>query len=187
MSMNSLSGLEQNPPPGGLVHLYVGDGKGKTTAAVGLVVRFLGMGGTALFCQFLKARPTGEIAPLQQLGAEVRRAKTSEKFFFQMDDAEKAQVRESHGECLSQAAVDAASGRYGLIVLDEVVDAVNCGAVGLAALLALLEGRHPTTEVVLSGRNPDPAIVAAADYYTEFVCRSHPYKKGIPSRPGVEY
>lgn len=184
MSMTGLSGLEQNK---GYVHLYVGDGKGKTTAATGLAVRFLGSGGAVLFCQFLKGRPTGEIAPLEQLGAEVRRAKTSEKFFFQMDDVEKAQVRESHGRLLADAAADAAAGRFGLIVLDEVVDAVNCGAVEEGALLELLCGRNPATEVVLSGRNPGPAIVAAADYYTDFVCRAHPYQKGVPSRPGVEY
>lgn len=187
MSMTGLSNLEPTDEKRGLVHLYVGDGKGKTTAAAGLAMRFLGGGGTVLFCQFLKARPTGELAPLRTLGAEVRRAKTGERFFFQMDEGERAQVRESHARCLADTARDAAAGRYGLIVLDEVVDAVNCGAVELSALLGLLRDRDPACEVVLTGRNPDPAIVAAVDYHTEFICLAHPYQRGVPSRSGVEY
>ena len=73
----------------GLIHLYVGDGKGKTTAAVGLGLRALGCGKKVLFGQFLKGRPTGEIAPLANQGATVLRAKSGEKFVFQMSGEEK--------------------------------------------------------------------------------------------------
>lgn len=171
----------------GLIHLYVGDGKGKTTSAAGLAVRALGAGETVLFCQFLKGRATSEIASLEKLGAVIRRAKTSEKFFFQMDDREKAETTAAHGACLAETAKDAVSGAYRLIVLDEAVDAVNCGAVELSALLDLLRNRAPGVEIVLSGRNPAPEIVEAADYFTEFVCRKHPYQKGIAAREGIEY
>lgn len=187
MHMKGLSGLELESADRGLVHLYVGGGKGKTTAAAGLAMRYLGGGGSVLFCQFLKGRSSGELAPLERLGAEVRRADSNTKFFFQLDEAEKAASRAAHGRCLEDAAADAAAGRFGLIVLDEVVDAVNCGAVEQEALLALLEKRAPGVEVVLTGRNPSPAITAAADYHTEFVCRAHPYQKGVASRPGIEY
>lgn len=183
MDMNSLSQIEQ-----GYVHLYVGDGKGKTTAAVGLAVRYAGRHpGQVLFCQFLKARATSEIVPLQQLGIEVHRAACSEKFFFQLDDTEKAAVCQSHGECLQEVAKYARNGNFGLIVLDEVVDAVNCGAVAEQALLHLLASRSPQVEVVLTGRNPSPDIVDAADYYTEFVCKKHPYKTGTLARSGIEF
>lgn len=171
----------------GLVHLYVGNGKGKTTASAGLSLRVLGKGEKVLFTQFLKGRATNEIAPLEKLGAVVRRAKCGTKFVFQMNEEEKMQLCRDHTECLARAAKDAAGGEYRLIVLDEVVDAINVGAVALEDVLALLKGRAPHVEVVMTGRNPKPEIVDAADYYTEFVCHKHPYEKGIPSRAGVEF
>lgn len=185
--MIGLSNLEQNQSQKGLVHLYVGDGKGKTTAAAGIAVRFLGTGGAVLFCQFLKGRPTGELALLERMGARLLRAKTGEKFVFQMNGDERAELRNTHRECLAEAARIAAEGSVGLLVLDEVVDAVNCGAVELSQLLDLLKNRHPSVEVVMTGRNPDPAIAAAADYHTDFVCVAHPYKQGVAARRGVEY
>lgn len=185
MTMPNSSAAE--PKKLGLVHLYVGNGKGKTTASAGLSLRVLGKGEKVLFTQFLKGRATNEIAPLEKLGAVVRRAKCGTKFVFQMNEEEKAQLVKDHTECLAQTAKDAAEGTYRLIVLDEVVDAVNVGAVALDDLLKLLRERAPHVEVVMTGRNPDPAIVDAADYYTEFVCRKHPYEKGVPSRAGVEF
>lgn len=184
--MRSLSILEPEQNTG-LVHLYVGDGKGKTTAAVGLAVRFLGGGGRVLFCQFLKGRPTGELEPLERLGAVILRAKTCGKFVSTMDEAECRELRESHEECLRKAAACAASGEYGLVVLDEAVNAVNCGAIPPDSLPALLNHRAPTTEIVLTGRNPSPGLVAAADYHTEFLCRRHPFGRGVAAREGVEY
>lgn len=185
--MIGLSSLEPKSGVSGLVHLYVGDGKGKTTAAVGLAVRAVGHEEPVLFCQFLKGRETGEIAQLRALGIEVQRAKTGERFFFQLSPAEQEELRKTHGQCLQEAAQAAAEGRYRLIVLDEVVDAANCGAVEYPALLALLAGRAPGVELVLTGRNPDPQLVEQADYLTEFVCRKHPYQRGIAARAGVEY
>lgn len=185
MGMNSLSGLEPNVQ--GLVHLYVGDGKGKTTSAVGLAVRCKGYGEEVLFCQFLKGRKTGEITQLEQLGIQTKRAKCGGKFVFQMDAAEKQEICTTHTQCLQEVAVQAAAGSFRLIVLDEVIDAVNAGIIPLEALLQLLNNRNSGVEIVLTGRNPAPEIVEAADYYTEFVCRKHPYQKGIISRQGVEY
>lgn len=184
MSMKSLSGLEQKQ---GLVHLYVGNGKGKTTAAIGLSVRFLGKGGQVAVYQFLKGRETGELKPLQTLGAQLHRAKCGPKFFSQMNEEEQRELRESHQDCLNQAAKFAASGEAGLIILDEVVDAVNLGVVELSDLLVLLRGRAPGVEVVLTGRNPPKEVVDAADYHTDFVCSKHPYQTGVAARPGVEF
>jgi cob(I)alamin adenosyltransferase len=182
--MIALSGLEQK----GCVHLYVGDGKGKTTAAAGLAARFLGgdLGGV-LFCQFLKGRPSGEVESLRRLGAEVRRPKSGGKFYSAMDEGERAALRASHAACLDDAAEAAREGGVGLLVLDEVVDAVNLGVIPEGALLSLLANRHPSVEIVLTGRNPSPAIIDAADYHTEFACRCHPYQKGLAARAGIEY
>lgn len=171
----------------GLIHLYVGDGKGKTTAAAGLAMRALGCGKQVLFGQFLKGRPTGEIASLAQLGAKILRAKSGEKFIFQLSPEEKAESVRLHTQALAEIGEEIASGRFDLVILDEVVDAVNSGVVPLEQLTALLDHRPDTVEVVLTGRNPPEEIVKRSDYYTEFVCRKHPYQRGVPAREGIEY
>ena len=171
----------------GYVHLYVGDGKGKTTAAVGLAVRALGQGKRVLFCQFLKGRETGEVGPLRQLGAQVLRAKHGAKFTFQMSPQELEEARAQHRLCLSEAAGLIRAGGLDLVVLDEVVDAVNARLIAPEELSSLIQSRPPHLEVVLSGRNPHPDIVVLSDYHTEFVCRAHPYQKGVAAREGVEF
>jgi cob(I)alamin adenosyltransferase len=171
----------------GLIHLYVGDGKGKTTAAAGLALRALGCGRKVLFGQFLKGRPTGEIAPLAQQGAKVMRAKVGEKFIFQMSPEEKEEAVRLHIQALEEMEREIRTGQYDLAILDEVVDAVNTGVIPLEKLTALLDGKPDELEVVLTGRNPPPEIVERSDYYTEFVCRKHPFQKGVPAREGIEY
>ena len=96
----------------GLIHLYVGDGKGKTTAAAGLAMRALGCGKQVLFGQFLKGRPTGEIASLAQLGAKILRAKSGEKFIFQLSPEEKAESVRLHTQALAEIGEEIASGRF---------------------------------------------------------------------------
>lgn len=173
--------MEEN----GLVHLYVGDGKGKTTAAAGLALRALGQGKKVLFGQFLKGRPTGEIAPLEQLGATVLRAKTGEKFVFQLDEAERKETLLSHTQTL--ARIRELAPRFDLVVLDEVVDAMGCGMIPPQRLLEFVKAKPEGTELVLTGRNPPEELVTLCDYHTNFVCVAHPYQKGVAARRGVEY
>ena len=182
--MCETGGLEQHE---GLVHLYCGDGKGKTTAAVGLSVRAAGAGKAVLFCQFLKGRQTGEIEPLKRLGVRVLRAKSGGKFVSKMTEQEKRELARQHSECLREARELLKDGGFGLAVLDEAVDAVNCGALELEELLAFIRGRPPGTELVLTGRSPDPEIIALAGYYTVFQCRKHPFQRGVAARRGIEY
>jgi len=169
------------------VHLYVGGGKGKTTAAAGLALRALGHGEGVLFVQFLKARPTGELAPLEQLGARVLRAKLPPKWLSQMSGAEREEARREHGACLARTAELLGHGGVFLCVLDEVVDAVNCDLVELPALLELIRRRPAETELVLTGRNPPEELVHMADYHTHFQCVRHPYSLGVDARRGIEY
>ena len=109
----------------GLLHLYVGDGKGKTTAAVGLSVRAVGAGKRVLIAQFLKGRPTAELKPLSELGIEVFRTKELTKFTFQMSREELAQAKQSCDALLDRVAEALKQDSFDLVVLDEVVDAVN--------------------------------------------------------------
>ena len=99
----------------GLLHLYYGDGKGKTTAAMGLALRALGSGKKVVVLQFLKGGQSGEVPLLEQLGAKIYRGKAGQKFVFQMNEAEKAATRDLQNRNLAAAMTEAAD----LLVLDE--------------------------------------------------------------------
>lgn len=167
----------------GLVHLYCGDGKGKTTAAMGLALRALGQGMQVVVVQFLKNGTSGELGPLRTLGATVYSGKPGAKFTFQMNAEEKAQATKENNARLAEALQQPCD----LLILDEICAARNSGMLDEAlAKQAVLE-RPQHREVVLTGRNPEAWMVEAADYITEMQPRRHPYEQGIPARKGIEF
>ena len=167
----------------GLVPLYCGDGKGKTTAAIGLALRALGQGMQVVVVQFLKNGTSGELAPLKKLGAVVYSGQPGAKFTFQMNAEEKAQATQENNARLAEALQQPSD----LLILDEICAARNSGMVDEAlAKQAVLE-RPQHREVVLTGRNPEAWMVEAADYITEMQPRRHPYEQGIPARRGIEF
>lgn len=167
----------------GLVHLYCGDGKGKTTAAMGLALRALGQGMRVVVVQFLKNGTSGELEPLKKLGAVVYSGQPGAKFTFQMNAEEKAQATKENNARLAEALQQPCD----LLILDEICAARNSGMLDEAlAKQAVLE-RPQHREVVLTGRNPEAWMVEAADYITEMQPRRHPYEQGIPARKGIEF
>lgn len=167
----------------GLVHLYCGNGKGKTTAAMGLALRALGQGMQVVVVQFLKNGTSGELEPLKKLGAAVYSGQPGAKFTFQMNAEEKAQATKENNARLAEALQQPCD----LLILDEICAARNSGMVDEAlAKQAVLE-RPQHREVVLTGRNPEAWMVEAADYITEMQPRRHPYEQGIPARKGIEF
>lgn len=167
----------------GLVHLYCGDGKGKTTAAMGLALRALGQGMQVVVVQFLKNGTSGELEPLKKLGAAVYSGRPGAKFTFQMNAEEKARATQENNARLAEALQQPCD----LLILDEICAARNSGMVDEAlAKQAVLE-RPQHREVVLTGRNPEAWMVEAADYITEMQPRRHPYEQGIPARKGIEF
>lgn len=167
----------------GMVHLYWGEGKGKTTAAFGLALRALGRGRRVAVVQFLKGADTGEVPLLRQLGAEVWRGKAGQKFVFQMDEAEKAAARAVQDENLQAALACPAD----LLILDEACAAWELKMVDPALLERAVRHRPAGQEVVLTGRRPAPWMEELADYSTEMRCCRHPYQRGIMAREGVEF
>ena len=143
----------------GLVHLYWGEGKGKTTAAMGLALRALGGGYRVVIVQFLKGADSGEVGLLRRLGAEIYRGKAGQKFVFQMDEAERAAARAKQNENLTAALARPAD----LLVLDEACAAWQLDMVDHALLERAVRGRPAGVEVVLTGRNPAPWMLEAAD------------------------
>lgn len=172
---------------GGLIHIYCGDGKGKTTAALGLAVRCSGHGNKVLFVQFLKSRPTGELKALALLpDIEVMRGKENNKFTFQMSAAEKQEVLHRHMELFAAVKNKCEHEKIDMLVLDEIIGACNTGVFDFDALVDFLKNKPAELEVVMTGRNPKAALVELADYVSEICKRKHPFEKGIPARTGVE-
>lgn len=169
-----------------MVHLYAGNGKGKTTAALGLALRFAGSGGRVLLIQFLKSSDSSEIAAVRLVaGIEVYNAESPHGFYDALSGAQKTSLQGEIESEFSKAQEAVSAGSCGLLILDEVLDAVNLGLLEEARLLELM--KHARCEVVLTGRNPSAEIVSASDYFTEFVCKKHPYDRGVPARRGIEY
>ncbi|MDR1512789.1 MAG: cob(I)yrinic acid a,c-diamide adenosyltransferase [Propionibacteriaceae bacterium] len=187
-AVNDAAPHDGGPPTTGLVHLYTGDGKGKTTAAVGLAVRAAGRGRRVLIVQFLKGRDSGELHSLALLpNVTVTRLSRDFGFFWTMTDDEVGSVRAEHDALLAQAAAALRRGDCDVLVLDEAAAAARHGLVDEARLLELVDNRPSAVEVVLTGRDPPSALVGRADYVTEMRQVKHPYERGVGAREGIEW
>ena len=155
----------------GLLHLYYGDGKGKTTAAMGLALRAMGSGKRVVILQFLKGGKSGEVPLLEQLGAKVYRGKAGQKFVFQMNEAEKEATRQLQNANLTAAMADPAD----LLILDEAGSAWELDMVDKALLQKAVLERPAEQECVLTAHAAPQWMLDAADYVTEMKCHRHPY------------
>lgn len=170
-----------------MIHLYHGDGKGKTTAALGLTIRALGSGFRVVFVQFLKNQATGELAVLDGLqGVTVLRGKEGSGFSFSMTDEEKEKTKLLHTENLKAAIELAASGKCDMLVLDEAVGAYARDLIDKELLEEFVRNKPENLELVLTGRNPAAWMTELADYVSEIKKIKHPYDRGIPARAGIE-
>ena len=166
----------------GLVHLYCGDGKGKTTAAMGLAMRAAGRGLRVLIVQFLKSTPTGELEILKLL-PQVKVLRSSEQlgFTFRMNEEQKRRAAVIQQQLFAGAKEQMRD--TDLLILDEVMAAIMLQT---EQVTGLLRERHAGLEVVLTGRNPPPELIELADYVSEIKKVKHPFDKGIAARDGIE-
>lgn len=171
----------------GCIHIYCGNGKGKTTAALGLSVRAAGSGMRVLFVQFLKGQPTSELESLKLLpNIRVLRTEQSGKFTFQMTPDELADLRVRQTDTLRTAMEAARSGECDLLVLDEIFGALSTQTVDETVLKNFLAHKPAALELVLTGRNPSACYIDQADYVSEIQAVKHPYERGLPARKGIE-
>lgn len=168
----------------GLVHVYYGDGKGKTSAALGLALRALGSGLRVCFAQFMKSRPSGEIEALGRFEStrSLRSEVSDPRFLHEMSPSERAEYLGGQRRLFFSIGFDA-----DVLVLDEVFSAISCGALSEAELCALLDRRPPSVEIALTGCDPGAEILRRADYITRMEKIAHPYDRGAPARRGIEY
>lgn len=170
----------------GLIHLYCGDGKGKTSAAVGLAVRASGAGKQVVFTQFFKDGSSSEIESLKRLpGIRTIHANTVKGFYHAMSPEQREQAREDY-TALFRQVTDAARDAD-LLILDEIVSACNRGVVPETLVTDFLRCKPQQLEVVLTGRDPSPGLTELADYITEMRKLRHPFDRGIPARKGIEF
>ncbi len=171
-----------------LLHVYMGDGKGKTTAAMGLALRSLGHGNKVLVAQFMKTGNSGELTALRRLGAEVMTAKPVRGFTFRMSEAEKAETREEQ-TAFAREVMEAID-RCGpaTIVLDELGVALAIDMVEEEAGRALIEKALLSGETVATGHSVPAWLEEKADYLSRISAQKHPYQTlGLPARKGVEW
>jgi cob(I)alamin adenosyltransferase len=172
----------------GCVQIYTGNGKGKTTAALGLALRAAGRGLRVRLVQFMKGRETGELRSLALLpSVTVYRVCESSKFFDNMDKAERRALRAACRAMMERIAGWLAEGKTDVLILDEVLGALKCGAVTLEEILSLLMKRPGGMEIVLTGRAAPQELVDRADLVTEMVPVKHYFDRGVPAREGIEY
>ncbi|MBC8481042.1 MAG: cob(I)yrinic acid a,c-diamide adenosyltransferase [Planctomycetes bacterium] len=176
----------------GLVQIYTGNGKGKTTAAIGLAVRAAGQNNNVLIYQFLKP-PTldlGERKALKSLSDRINiRALDMPWDIYKSfeDTATMGKTQKAVSIALAEIEQFAASKAYDLIILDEIV---YCEAKKLAKfkdISKIIKRKHPQVEIVMTGREASEAIIGLADLVTEMKKIKHPYDKGIKSRQGIEF
>jgi cob(I)alamin adenosyltransferase len=196
----------------GLVHLYTGHGKGKTTASLGLAIRAIGHGFSVYMIQFLKGGGyTGEVITvnnvlqameIKQFGKEcVDEQKQTKltgyngnmvrshencggcRYCFTIDEEEKLHAQRG----FSLAKKIAASGDYDVVILDEVCGAINEGLVELDQVLELTKKKHKKTELLLTGRDAPSGLIKIADYVSHVEKVKHPFDKGIEARRGIEF
>ncbi len=171
----------------GLIHIYTGTGKGKTTAAVGLGIRCAGNGGKVLFSQFLKDNKSSELSILKKIGhIHVELCGETFGFYSRMAEGTKQDARETYSNYLVKVLEAARKEEYRMLILDEIIAAYNFELIDRKALLKFLETKPEHLEVVLTGRDPAEELLEIADYVSGIEKIKHPYDKGIPAREGIE-
>jgi cob(I)alamin adenosyltransferase len=174
----------------GLVHIYTGEGKGKTTASIGLAVRAAGQGFKVLLVQFFKLEedPSGEKEIIRKNVPEIELIRSKVRHpCFTGDKTDEAELKRGVAETFETVKSRLNEATFDLLVLDEVIGAINGGWIDLQGFMEFLDKRPEGLEVVLTGRDAPVELVKKADYVTEMLKIKHPYEKGIKARKGIEF
>ena len=172
----------------GLVHIYCGDGRGKTTAALGLAIRAAGRGKRVLIARFLKTDDSGEVPVLRQIpGIRLKPCEKSFGFYSRMTEDERREAGEYYRTLFREAWREGVGEKFDMILLDEIMAACRYGLVPEEELLTCIREKPGGLEVVMTGRDPSEDLLETADYVSEVCKRKHPYDRGVAAREGIEY
>ena len=171
----------------GLLIVFTGDGKGKTTAALGTALRAIGQGFKVMMIQFIKgAWKSSELESAKRLAPMLEIRPMGRGFVFKDKGPTPEDIKAAE-EGWALAKEKMRSGEYDLIILDELNNAIHYGLLRIADVLQGLKARPATLHVLVTGRNAKPEMIEAADLVTEMVCVKHPYQKGIPAQAGIDF
>lgn len=168
----------------GYCHVYTGNGKGKTTAALGLAIRAAGAGIRVYIAQFIKGMEYCELKALERFRELITVEQFGRGCFIVGKPEEEDIDLAKRGVKRIRKILD--EGGYGMVILDEVNVAVHLGLLDVGEIVDIIEGRPSTTEIILTGRYADPKIIEKADLVTEMVEVKHYYNKGVKAREGIE-
>lgn len=170
----------------GMVQVYTGGGKGKTTAALGLALRAAGHGLRVCIVQFMKGWPYyGELGALRHQ-PNITLVQFGRAEFVSRQNPAPEDVQQAE-EALLHSLDVLHKGQYDVVILDEINVALDYKLVSLEQVQEIIEARPPHVELVLTGRNAHPQVIARADLVTEMVEVKHPYSTGVKGRRGIEY
>lgn len=170
----------------GLIHIYTGDGKGKTTAAMGLAVRALGAGLKVLVTQLFKSE-TSEKLMMEKLGIKYLQYSSKHPMFKKYSKEEMAFEQKKCEDFVSHAFELAKKEGYDLLVIDELGPALSCGMLAKEFVKKLISSKPEKLELVLTGRGFPYDVLALADYANDIKSIAHPFNKGVNARKGIEY
>lgn len=169
------------------IHIYCGDGKGKSTAVMGLALRAAGSGKKVILTQFLKDGTSSELKILRELPqVSVLTCEKQFGFFWNMSEEQKEEARAAYQELFDRAVRMASEEHAFLLVMDEFMAAYNHGMIDQTKALAFLKEKPEGLEVALTGRDPAPELLALADYVSEIRKIKHPFDEGLNARKGIE-
>ena len=170
----------------GLVHIYTGEGKGKSTSSVGLAVRAIGAGYKVMYRQLFK-NISSEVEPMQKLGINYKNYPTQHPYFRKYTPQE---FEEEVGKCTSfvrEAFEEAESEKYDMMLIDELGPAIAAKMIKTDDVMEMIKNKPKNMELVMTGRGYPQAILDLADYVSEIKMIFHPFEKGIKARKGIEY
>jgi cob(I)alamin adenosyltransferase len=167
----------------GLVQVYTGDGKGKTTAALGMALRAAGQGLKVIFIQFLKGEPGGEHFIMEKCPAFEIRQFGKGDIFAKSDE----ELLDETNRALVFAKETIARGNYDVVILDEIFIAHWRGFISLQQILDLIRSKPEHVELVMTGRKAPYEVVKEADLVSEILMIKHPFNEGVRQRKGIEY
>jgi cob(I)alamin adenosyltransferase len=169
----------------GYVHLYTGNGKGKTTAALGLALRAAGAGLNVFIAQFAKGIETGEIKALRKFPRLITVKQFGTRSLIKRNPSKIDCTLAARGLAAVEKIVDA--GNFDVIILDEMCMACHFNLVSTERVCAMVNNRPAHVEMVITGRNAPRALVEAADLVTEMKEIKHYFLRGVRARNGIEY
>lgn len=170
-----------------MIQAYFGNGKGKTTAAIGAAIRCAGCKNSVLFVQFLKNNTSSEIEILETTrGIDVLFCEVCYKLYDNLDEKHTPALANAYNKLLFEDVKEKAKS-YQMIVLDEVLDAIEFGYIDEDKFLKFLNELKSHTEIILTGHTLDEKIANLSDYISEIKQIKHPYEKGVSAREGIEY